>query len=65
MDSEEGLWACPWIGPTAVNSACRVRDKETGQFLFEPYDGTNRSWNSSGLFRSVPKGYENKVIETP
>jgi hypothetical protein len=58
MDAEDGFWACPWIGGVRPSDACRVQYTSTNSFAFEPYDGSNGTWNRDGTLRTLPKGYE-------
>lgn len=63
-DAEEGLWACPWIGPTSPQNACRIKFADTRIPVFEPYDGTNGTWRSDTGWRSIPQGYEGRKVRT-
>ena len=62
MDAGESLWACPWIGSTYPDSPCRIKYKDSDQYLFEPFDGTNCTWRTDLGWRVAPSGYEGKEI---
>ncbi len=63
IDAADGYWACPWLGSTSPDSACRIRFKDTGLLVFEAFDGSNGSWASGATHRSIPAGYENRAVE--
>jgi hypothetical protein len=62
-DATEGLWACPWLGATNFASPCRIQYHDTGNYVFELYDGTNGTWGTApSFYRTVPLGYEDRVV---
>lgn len=62
-DIQEGLWACPWIGGTTFDATCFIKFKDTGDYVFEEFDGTNCTWGTSdSALRGIPKGYENREV---
>ncbi|MFX1535137.1 MAG: hypothetical protein ACFFDI_13010 [Promethearchaeota archaeon] len=63
MDAEDGFWACPWLGATRPEFECLIKYKDTGEYVYEPFDGNNCTWGSTGsIWRSVPKGYQKREV---
>jgi hypothetical protein len=61
-DADDGFSACPWIGANDPLDHCLIKYTKTGEYVFEYYDGTNCTWDTSAVFRSIPKGYEEKEV---
>lgn len=62
-DAQEGFWACPWLGATRPESACRILYKDTGQPVFEEFNRKNGTWNGSQEYRGAPAGFEDRQVE--
>lgn len=63
LDAEDGIWACPWVGFVKPGMNCQIRYQESGEYVFEPFDGSNCAWGTGNPeWRSVPAGYEDKEI---
>jgi hypothetical protein len=59
----DGLWACPWIGGTASEQACLMRYADTGEPVFEAYDGSNGTWGrSNSNLREVPPEWSQRSV---
>jgi hypothetical protein len=62
-DVAEGLWACPWLGSTHPDAPCRIVYEDTGEPVFETYDGTNGTWGNTGSdLREAPAGYAVRAV---
>ncbi|MBI2867818.1 MAG: hypothetical protein HYX97_05740 [Chloroflexi bacterium] len=62
-DAARGLLACPWLGGLRAGKICEITFEDTGQWAFEPFDGTNFTWATGDpVYRSVPKGYERRAV---
>jgi hypothetical protein len=61
-DAHNGFLACPWIGAIDPVEYCLIKYTKTGEYVFESYDGTNSTWDTSAVFRSIPKGFEEKEV---
>lgn len=63
MDTEDGFWACPWVGSVDPHGHCQIKYKETGRYVFEPFDGANCTWGTGDSdWRTAPLGYADKEI---
>ena len=63
MDAQDGFWACPWLGATRPDFPCRIKYEDTGEYVYEVFNGTNCTWGTGHpIFRAVPKGYEDRAV---